>query len=131
MLVFGVWVGGASHGPHGNARILNWISVRVHRLLTDEKSKNPAWKAIGYNVNRLQKKAYPKWRPLQKGIIKTMQEDDSTFVQSLTEKGLEVMEDPEHSVYKIKCDVVISWFWLWWRGCCSSSCKLWPEGGCY
>ncbi|XWS31399.1 hypothetical protein CRYUN_Cryun23aG0072200 [Craigia yunnanensis] len=36
-----------------------------------------------------------------------MHADDSTFVQSLTEKGLEVVEDPEHNVYKIKCDVVI------------------------
>ncbi|XP_007050220.2 PREDICTED: long-chain-alcohol oxidase FAO2 [Theobroma cacao] len=75
--------------------------------MTDENSGNPAWKAIGYQVDNRQKKAYPQGRPLQKGIIETMHEDDSTFVQSLTEKGLQVMEDPEHNVYKIKCDVVI------------------------
>ncbi|XP_022758474.1 long-chain-alcohol oxidase FAO2-like [Durio zibethinus] len=75
--------------------------------MTDEKSENPAWKAVGYNVDNRQKKAYPQGRPLQKGIIETMHEDDSTLVQSLTEKGLEVMEDAEHNVYKIKCDVVI------------------------
>ncbi|XVF32354.1 hypothetical protein REPUB_Repub17cG0074700 [Reevesia pubescens] len=75
--------------------------------MTDDKSENPAWKAIGYNVDNRQKKTYPEGRPLQKGIIETMHEDDSTFIHSLTEKGLEVMEDPEHNVYKIKCDVVI------------------------
>ncbi|XP_021281421.1 long-chain-alcohol oxidase FAO2-like [Herrania umbratica] len=75
--------------------------------MTDENSGNPAWKAIGYQVDNRPKKAYPQGRPLQKGIIETMHEDDSTFVQSLTEKGLQVMEDPEHNVYKVKCDVVI------------------------
>ncbi|OMP07852.1 hypothetical protein COLO4_07001 [Corchorus olitorius] len=36
-----------------------------------------------------------------------MHEDDSTFLQSITEKGLQVMEDPDDDVYKIKCDVAI------------------------
>ncbi|XVF81021.1 hypothetical protein PTKIN_Ptkin15bG0122900 [Pterospermum kingtungense] len=77
--------------------------------MIDEKSESPSWKAIGYDVDNRQKRAYPEGRrPLQKGIIETMQEDDSTFVQSLTEKGLEVVEDQEHNVYKIKCDVVIA-----------------------
>lgn len=48
-----------------------------------------------------------KERPLQKGIVETMHENDTTFLQSLTEKGLEVSEDAEHNTYKIKCDVVI------------------------
>ncbi|OMO58799.1 hypothetical protein COLO4_34372 [Corchorus olitorius] len=75
--------------------------------MTDENSENPAWKAIGYEVDKRQKKAYPQGRPLEKGIIETMHEDDSTFIQSLTEKGLEVMEDPDNNAYKIKCDVAI------------------------
>ncbi|MBA0640179.1 hypothetical protein Goklo_023143 [Gossypium klotzschianum] len=73
--------------------------------MTDEKSENPSWKAIGYNVDKRQKRvSSPHGR---KGIIETMHEDDSTFVQSLTEKGLQVTEDPDHNVFNIKCDVVI------------------------
>ncbi|KAK7858743.1 long-chain-alcohol oxidase fao2 [Quercus suber] len=48
-----------------------------------------------------------KERPLQKGVIETMYEKDSTFIQSLTQKGLEVTEDTEHNVCKIKCDVIV------------------------
>ncbi|PPR94561.1 hypothetical protein GOBAR_AA26107 [Gossypium barbadense] len=70
-----------------------------------KNSENPSWKAIGYNVDKRQKRvSSPHGR---KGIIETMHEDDSTFVQSLTEKGLQVTEDPDHNVFKIKCDVVI------------------------
>ncbi|XVE72893.1 hypothetical protein DITRI_Ditri11bG0074600 [Diplodiscus trichospermus] len=88
--------------------IIKTYCLFIFFSVTNEKSENPAWKAIGYNVDNRQKKADPQGRPLQKGIIETMHEDDSTFVQSLTEKGLEVMEDPEHNnVHRIKCDVVI------------------------
>ncbi|KDO54066.1 hypothetical protein CISIN_1g0334192mg, partial [Citrus sinensis] len=36
-----------------------------------------------------------------------MYETDSTIVQSLTQKGLQVTKDSKQNVYKIKCDVVI------------------------
>ncbi|KAG2719255.1 hypothetical protein I3760_03G259100 [Carya illinoinensis] len=75
---------------------------------TDENSENASWEAIGYRVDtreRLTKSQ--KERPLQKGVIETMYENDSTLVQSLAQKGLEVIEDPEHNIYKIKCDVVV------------------------
>ncbi|KAE7997860.1 hypothetical protein FH972_002459 [Carpinus fangiana] len=75
---------------------------------TNENSENPAWKAIGYQVDTREKLTKPhEERPLQKGVIETINESDSTIVQSLTQKGLEVIEDSEQSVYKIKCDVVV------------------------
>ena len=44
---------------------------------------------------------------MEKGLIETMYETDSTLIQSLTEKGLEVTEDKRQNLYKVKCDVVI------------------------
>ncbi|XP_015968131.1 long-chain-alcohol oxidase FAO2 isoform X2 [Arachis duranensis] len=73
---------------------------------TDGSGHNPAWEAMGYKVDTRQKLTH-KERPLQKGIVETMYENDSTLIQSLTEKGLEVTEDPEHNSYNIKCDIVI------------------------
>ncbi|GMY06309.1 long-chain-alcohol oxidase FAO2-like [Fagus crenata] len=72
----------------------------------DENSGNSSWEAIQYHVDTREKKL-GKERPLQKGVIETMYEEDSTLVQSLTQKGLEVTEDTEHNVYKIKCDVIV------------------------
>ncbi|GKU86260.1 hypothetical protein SLEP1_g808 [Rubroshorea leprosula] len=74
---------------------------------TDENSENPTWKAIGYHVDNREKKTYPQGRPLEKGIIEAIHENDSSFVQSLTQKGLQVIDDPEHNIYKIRCDVVV------------------------
>lgn len=71
-----------------------------------ENSQNPSWKAIGYNVNKREKLIKtPKERPLEKGIIETMNKTDSTLIESLTKKGIEVTDDAAH--HKIKCDVVI------------------------
>uniref|UniRef100_A0A5B7BJZ1 Long-chain-alcohol oxidase n=1 Tax=Davidia involucrata TaxID=16924 RepID=A0A5B7BJZ1_DAVIN len=75
---------------------------------TDENSTNPAWEAIGYQVDTTENLTKPqKERPLEKGIIETRNENDSTLVQSLIQKGLEVTEDQNYNIYKIKCDVVI------------------------
>lgn len=63
------------------------------------------WKAIGYKVDTSEKLIQE--RPLQKGIIETTYETDSTLIQSLNEKGLEVTENAKQNIYKIKCDVVI------------------------
>ncbi|KAL2321069.1 hypothetical protein Fmac_030038 [Flemingia macrophylla] len=72
----------------------------------DVNGYNPVWKAIGYQVDT-REKLTRKERPLQKGLIETMHETDSTLIQSLTEKGLEVTEDKRQNLYKVKCDVVI------------------------
>ncbi|KAJ9700744.1 hypothetical protein PVL29_006186 [Vitis rotundifolia] len=74
----------------------------------DENSENAAWEAIGYHTDTDGNRSkVPKERPLQKGMVETMQETESTLVQSLNQKGLKVMEDPEQKLYKIKCDVVV------------------------
>lgn len=77
-----------------------------HWLQIVENSQNPSWKAIGYSVNKREKFIKsPKERPLEKGIIETMNKTDSTLIESLTKKGIEVTDDAAH--HKIKCDVVI------------------------
>ena len=79
----------------------------------NENSENPAWKAIGYHVDDVNEKfsseeEKEEERPLDKGMVETIYETDSSFVHSLTEKGLTVTKDPERGdVYKLKCDVVI------------------------
>ncbi|KAG5086445.1 hypothetical protein JHK82_053842 [Glycine max] len=79
----------------------SWVALR-----TDANGQNPTWKAIGYQVDT-KEKLIRKERPLEKGLIETMYETDSTLIQSLTEKGLEVTEDKRQNLYKVKCDVVI------------------------
>ncbi|XP_050206793.1 long-chain-alcohol oxidase FAO2-like [Mercurialis annua] len=76
---------------------------------TDENLTNPAWEAIGYQKDTREKKLRKpgEERPLEKGIIELGKEDDSTLVDSLIRKGLQVTEDVENNTYKIKCDVVI------------------------
>ncbi|GAU26385.1 hypothetical protein TSUD_221120 [Trifolium subterraneum] len=64
------------------------------------------WKAIGYNVDTREKLKQKK-RPLQEGVIETSYETNSTLIQSLNEKGVEVTKDEVQNMYKIKCDVVI------------------------
>lgn len=72
----------------------------------DENSKNPACEAIGYQVDNEEKLSKPqKERPLEKGIIETKDVNDLTLLESLTQKGLEVIKD--NATYRIKCDVVI------------------------
>ncbi|KAF8015833.1 hypothetical protein BT93_H1393 [Corymbia citriodora subsp. variegata] len=74
----------------------------------DEKGENPLWKAIGYQVEELEDMSKPeKGRPLEKGIIETTYSSDADLLQSLKQKGLEVTQDCENKIYKIKCDAVI------------------------
>ena len=54
-------------------------------LQTDANGQNPTWKAIGYQVDT-KEKLIRKERPLEKGLIETMYEIDSTLIKSLTEK---------------------------------------------
>lgn len=77
-------------------------------LQADENSDNPAWEAIGYRPNTDGNQCeVSRERPLQKGMVETMQETELTLVQSLEQKGLKVVEDPEEKFYTIKCDVVV------------------------
>ncbi|CAN1192924.1 Long-chain-alcohol oxidase FAO2 [Linum perenne] len=75
----------------------------------DETLKNPAWEAIGYQVHDAKRSRSKQKgeRPLEKGIVETIYEDDTSFVQSLIQKGLQVSEDQEQNTLKIRCDAVI------------------------
>ncbi|XP_058730494.1 long-chain-alcohol oxidase FAO1-like [Vicia villosa] len=76
----------------------------------DENGDNPAWKAIGYEVSSSDEEMSnlsDKKRPLEKGIIETMHEHDTTLQQSLSNKGLNVTFDSKNNILKIKCDAVI------------------------
>ncbi|XP_020550454.1 long-chain-alcohol oxidase FAO2 isoform X1 [Sesamum indicum] len=77
-------------------------------LQTDENSSNPAWEAIGYQVEAIERETKrEKERPLEKGIIEIMNEDELSLKKSLVQKGINIAEDENENVYKIKCDVVI------------------------
>lgn len=74
----------------------------------DENGENLTYEAIGYNIKSEEiLPKTPKERPLEKGIIETIYKTDSTLLHSLHLKGLNVTEDTEENLYKIKCDVVI------------------------
>ncbi|XP_059281102.1 long-chain-alcohol oxidase FAO1-like isoform X2 [Lycium ferocissimum] len=73
-----------------------------------EDSKNPAWDDMGYQVdNEDNSSETPDERPLQKGIVETIYETESSMVKSLVQKGLKVIEDTKNDMYKVQCDVVI------------------------
>ncbi|XP_042517050.1 long-chain-alcohol oxidase FAO2-like [Macadamia integrifolia] len=75
---------------------------------TDEKSENPAWDAMGYHLETDENShTIQRERPLEKGIVETMYETDSTLITSLKNKGLKVTEDPQQNLYNVECDVVI------------------------
>ncbi|KAH9611575.1 hypothetical protein KSS87_010341 [Heliosperma pusillum] len=73
----------------------------------DDECNNPTWEAMGYKPEGTTTRNTKKERPLEKGIIETRYETPSTLLQSLTSKGVQVTEDPQNNLYKIKCDVVI------------------------
>ncbi|KAK6164434.1 hypothetical protein DH2020_001298 [Rehmannia glutinosa] len=87
---------------------LKVICLFVFFSLTDENSNNPAWEAIGYQVEVIERQTKPEnERPLEKGIIEIMNEDESSLKESLIQKGVHITDDRNENAYKIKCDVVI------------------------
>ncbi|KAJ4838227.1 long chain fatty acid oxidase [Turnera subulata] len=84
------------------------LGVYTYFSRVDENGSNPAWPAIGYQVySEKDPQKIPNERPLQKGIVETSQETESTLVQTLIKKGLQVGEDSNKNLCKIKCDAVI------------------------
>ncbi|XP_047954424.1 long-chain-alcohol oxidase FAO2-like [Salvia hispanica] len=88
--------------------LLKIITLFVFFSLTDENSNNPAWKAIGYEVEAVERRIkHEKGRPLAEGIVDTVNLDEASLKESLIRKGIGVVEDLEENLLKIKCDVVI------------------------
>ncbi|KAG6403090.1 hypothetical protein SASPL_135307 [Salvia splendens] len=92
--------------------VLKCLSSRVGTFLlcgwTDDNSNNPAWKAIGYEVEAVERRIkHEKGRPLAEGIVDTVNLDERSLKESLIRKGIGVVEDLEENVFTIKCDVVI------------------------
>lgn len=78
-------------------------------LQTDESSRNVAWEAIGYSVDTKPSPGGSKnGRPLERGLVETaVYQDEASLAKSLSEKGLQVSEIPEHNILRIKCDAVV------------------------
>ncbi|KAG9154324.1 hypothetical protein Leryth_000777 [Lithospermum erythrorhizon] len=69
------------------------FSYYVLLAQVDGDLKNPVWKAIGYLPDTVEKSIKsPKDRPLEKGLIETTNENDSTLKQSLIQKGFYTSE---------------------------------------
>ncbi|KAK7312887.1 hypothetical protein VNO77_37112 [Canavalia gladiata] len=74
----------------------------------DENGDNPAWKGIGYELSADEKLTNASnSRPLEKGIVETIHESDSTIQQSLDKKGLRVTLDSKSNILKVKCDALV------------------------
>ncbi|XP_021800094.1 long-chain-alcohol oxidase FAO1 isoform X2 [Prunus avium] len=88
---------------------IKFLCLYIFFSRVDKNGENPIWQAIGYHVDTDDQNTptAPKERPLQKGIIETIYETDTTLLHSLAEKGLTVRHDPQENLYKIKCDVVV------------------------
>ncbi|KAG8071481.1 hypothetical protein GUJ93_ZPchr0006g44084 [Zizania palustris] len=78
----------------------------------DESSENPHWEAIGYSppTDEAPVEEGPAGatkRPLDDGVVETINHTDASLPASLAEKGLTVTEDVARNVCRVECDVVI------------------------
>ncbi|KAJ1398944.1 Long-chain-alcohol oxidase [Sesbania bispinosa] len=75
----------------------------------DDNDENPTWEAIGYQVGTDENinNNVHKERPLEKGIIEPVNQNDWSLPWSLAAKGLENDIDATNNILKVKCDVVI------------------------
>ncbi|EPS58840.1 hypothetical protein M569_15969, partial [Genlisea aurea] len=88
---------------------LKLLILLVFFSRVDENSQNPAWKAIGYEVDdpgRRCKKSDGR-RPLERGIVEGRLETESSFVDSLAEKGLTATPSERENAYRVECDAVV------------------------
>uniref|UniRef100_A0A0A9DCQ2 Long-chain-alcohol oxidase n=1 Tax=Arundo donax TaxID=35708 RepID=A0A0A9DCQ2_ARUDO len=83
----------------------------VFYSMTDENSENPHWRAIGYRPPADEAPAAeeepPKKRPLDDGVVETINETDASLPASLAGKGLTVTENAAQDVCRVDCDVVV------------------------
>lgn len=89
--------------------VLKVICCYITFALTDENFENQALESIGYHVNKEDENLNKtkKERPLERGIIEMTYANDLNLLNSLVSKGLQVKNDIEDNVYRVKCDVVI------------------------
>ncbi|XP_008785203.2 long-chain-alcohol oxidase FAO2-like [Phoenix dactylifera] len=84
------------------------FSLHIFYSMTNENSENLSWNAIGYSLPTEEKpRKSQRERPLEKGIIETMDQTDASLLESLAKKGLTVSQDPMQNIYRIRCDVAI------------------------
>ncbi|CAN6245156.1 unnamed protein product [Urochloa humidicola] len=85
---------------------------------TDENSENPHWRAIGYSPPladeeppaaeaEAEAERPPEKRPLDDGVVETINETDASLAASLAAKGLTVTDDASRNVCRVECDVAI------------------------
>ncbi|CAL4968168.1 unnamed protein product [Urochloa decumbens] len=80
---------------------------------TDENSENPHWRAIGYSPPLPDEEPAaveaerPEKRPLDDGVVETINETDASLAASLAAKGLTVTDDAARNVCTVECDVAI------------------------
>ncbi|CAL5208213.1 unnamed protein product [Lathyrus oleraceus] len=92
---------------------LAFLSIKIFCVIVffsqcNENGENLAWEAIGYHVdNHENANNSRKERPLEKGIVEAMNEDNASLPKSLSKKGLEIEIDSKNNILKVKCDVVI------------------------
>ncbi|RLM79250.1 long-chain-alcohol oxidase FAO2-like [Panicum miliaceum] len=79
---------------------------------TDENSENPHCRAIGYSPPLADEEPAaeaerPEKRPLDDGVVETINETDASLPATLAGKGLTVTEDAARNVCRVECDVAI------------------------
>ncbi|KAK3154657.1 hypothetical protein QOZ80_2BG0193490 [Eleusine coracana subsp. coracana] len=85
----------------------------VFYSMTDEKSENPHWRAIGYSppadeaAPEEDEESLPKKRPLDDGLVETVNETDASLPASLADKGLTVTSDSARNTCVVECDAVV------------------------
>ncbi|KAK6161270.1 hypothetical protein DH2020_004651 [Rehmannia glutinosa] len=80
--------------------LLKFLVLFVFFTQVGEDAKNPAWKAMDYHVDTDSKPSdLPKERPLDKEIVETSHENESTLANSLSQKGLKVTENAQRKDY--------------------------------
>ncbi|KAF4349321.1 hypothetical protein G4B88_003153 [Cannabis sativa] len=82
--------------------------VTLHTFFSrvDENGENPTWKAIGYKVHKSKKEEVTIIRPLDKATVQTIYENDTTFLNALSQKGLNDVV-LHQNIYNIRCDVLV------------------------
>ncbi|KAF0931554.1 hypothetical protein E2562_005525 [Oryza meyeriana var. granulata] len=92
-------------------QIAKVFCLYVYYSRIDESSVNPHWRAIGYNppTDEAPAEEHPEAtkRPLDDGVVETINLTDASLPASLAEKGLTVTDDAARNVCRVECDVVI------------------------